>query len=176
MPEIGEPEEWASSGFSEHAVPISATKQAIEALENDPELSLSKAAKMFHICRQTLTNRLRGRNQNRQDTAISQQRLTPAEENDLEDMALQLYSWGHLLIFRGLQMYASEILIAKGDCEPLGQKWHTRFFARHLDLKASLSRFLELARHIAANPITYDNHFARFKATREKYNIADGDT
>jgi hypothetical protein len=50
MPEIGEPEEWASSGSSEHAVPISATKQAIKALENDPELSLSKAAKIFRIC------------------------------------------------------------------------------------------------------------------------------
>jgi hypothetical protein len=24
--------------------------------------------------------------------------------------------------------------------------------------------------------ITYDDHFAKFKATREKYNIADGDT
>jgi hypothetical protein len=54
MPEIGEPEEWASLGSSEHAVPISATKQAIEALENDPELSFSKAAKIFRICRQTL--------------------------------------------------------------------------------------------------------------------------
>jgi hypothetical protein len=51
MPKIGEFEESAFSGSSEHAVPILAIKQAIEALENDPELFLSKAAKMFRICR-----------------------------------------------------------------------------------------------------------------------------
>jgi hypothetical protein len=65
MPEIGKPEKWAFSGSSEHAVLILAIKQAIEALENDPELSLSKAAKIFRIYRQILTNRLRGKNQNR---------------------------------------------------------------------------------------------------------------
>jgi hypothetical protein len=73
-------------------------------------------------------------------------------------------------------MYASEILIVKGDYESFKQKWHTRFLARYSDLKASLSRSLELARHATANPITYDDYFAKFKATREKYNIADGDT
>jgi hypothetical protein len=91
MPEIGEPKKWASSGSSKHAMPISAIKEAIKAFENDPELFLLKAAKMFHICRQTLTNRLRGRNQNCQDVMISQQRFTLAEENDLENMAFQLY-------------------------------------------------------------------------------------
>jgi hypothetical protein len=91
-------------------------------------------------------------------------------------MAFQLYFWEHLFTLRGLQTYAREILIAKGDFESFGQKWHIRFFIRYPNLKASLSRSLEFTRHAAANPIIYNNHFAKFKATREKYNIADGDT
>jgi hypothetical protein len=51
---------------------------------------------------------------------IERQRITPKEEDEIEDLSLQLYEWGHPLTLRGLRALASDILIDKGDFEPLG--------------------------------------------------------
>jgi len=73
------------------------------------------------------------------------------------------------------EAWGSDILIEKGDFEPLGINWHFRFLSRHPDLKKGLSRSLELARYAAASPEIYEDHFNKYKAACEKYGIADAD-
>ena len=85
MAELVEFETDHSSSSSAVSGQLSPISQAIDALNLDPTLSLSKAAKMFRVCGQTLTNRFRGKSTILKAAGIENQRITPKEENEIED-------------------------------------------------------------------------------------------
>jgi len=49
---------------------------------------------MFKVNRQTLINRVTGKTKSRKKEQVNRHRLTPVEKDIIEDMALEMYSWG----------------------------------------------------------------------------------
>jgi hypothetical protein len=93
------------------------------------QLSTRKAANIYQVPCSTLGDRMKGLPA-RAEAHISQQKLSPAEEEVLVKWAKVLGRRGVPLTHATLATYASEI-----HGGPIGESWAKRFLARHDDLK-----------------------------------------
>jgi len=105
-----------------------------------------------------------------------QQRLLPAEENTLVELAYQLDAWGWPMTVSTLNSLAKSLLEAKGDLDPLGHNWYLAFMRRHPELKVRRSQAMDQARRDALDKKTIDHWFELFNALRLIYNVSDDDT
>jgi hypothetical protein len=75
-----------------------------------------------------------------------------------------------------LEHLAAQLLLAKGDIQPLGERWIYNFLNRHPELKARRSRALDQARKDAVDHNTLQHWFELYQTIKLAYNIADDDT
>ena len=95
-------------------------QHAITYKDANPTLSVTKIAYIFNIPQSTLQHRINGREPPRRQYEEAQ-RLTPAEEASLLRAVQLMTIWGWPMRIRFLTSMATQLLIAKGDMEPLGQ-------------------------------------------------------
>jgi hypothetical protein len=84
----------------------------------------------------TVRDRINRDTKSREFWAQVRQRLTPAEEDVLEEYCLQLEKWGCPARICQLKFMAKELLKGKGDIKPIGKNWPRAFLDRHPKLKS----------------------------------------
>jgi hypothetical protein len=92
---------------------------ALEALQNDKNLSLRDAAKIYRVSRSTLTRRCDGKTA-RRDTTPKSRRLTDLEEKAIVQYALELDARAFLPRLSGLEDMANQLLRVR-DAPPVGK-------------------------------------------------------
>ena len=127
-------------------------KKAVEAYNNDAELSYRAAANIHGVSPQSIINHLKGKNQPAPDTFITSQKLTPIEESVLVRHSLRAYESGFPLSIKHLDDCANEILRNRGSNERIGYHWHNSFLKRHPELKPKYSRPIDRQRTKAEDP------------------------
>jgi hypothetical protein len=147
---------------------------AIALFRAEPHRSIRSLAYEFKIPRSTLQDRLKGK-RSIKTFASGRQRLTTHEEASIYRMAVQMASWGWPISIHGLRGFVEDLLKARGDYEPLGVNWYSRFLDRHPELKLFQSRVLDQARQTAANYQTLASWFDLYITTKLRYGIADND-
>lgn len=150
-------------------------QRAITALQSGVETSVRKAATNFDVPRSTLRHRMAGMQPNK-SSKIAMQRLTPEEEDAIKKTILQLFAWGWPMTIKAVEALASQLLVKRGDTQPLGKNWHYSFLARHPDLKTLWSRSMDQGRKDATNHETARKWFDLFLTVRLLYDICDDDT
>ena len=143
--------------------------------EANGTLSLSQAARRFDVPKSTLSTRLHGVT-DQASYSRSRQKLTPEEENALQDWVLQLQAWGWPPRVSRLRDMAQKLLQAKGDTTKLGRNWGLVFLNRHPGLKSKYSRTLDQERYLAEDPRIIQDWFALYASIKAKYSILDEDT
>lgn len=118
---------------------------ATKAIENGT--SITRAARDFGIPQTTLHRRLRrGRTHHplsrEQHQAFSrdQQRLTPAQEEDLARWVTTQRDLGVRLTHAQVREFAQRTLVLQGDTQPLGKAWIYGFVKRNPSMQAHLQR------------------------------------
>jgi hypothetical protein len=118
-------------------------------------------AKEHGVGKTSLKGRIKGAKSKAQDTE-AQQRLTVLEELALKDWCQQLEAWGFPARIESLRRMATDMLLAKGDAEPLGHNWQSYFFQRHPELKSKFVPLLDKERATAQNPAVFQRYFNLF--------------
>ena len=106
---------------------------ALEALENDENLSLREAAKIYNVSRMTLTRRRAGRPAQR-DTTPKSRRLTDSEENAIVQYIVELVARSFPPRLRGVEDMANQLLRVR-DAPPVGKLWAYNFVIRKEELR-----------------------------------------
>jgi hypothetical protein len=136
--------------------------------------SVRQAAYAFRIPRSTLQLRIHGKPA-RKDSKKHLQRLTTQEEDSIEKAVYQLDAWGWPMSIASVEQLALELLVAKGDLEPLERNWYYNFLRRRSDLRTRRSRAMDQSRKGALDNKTLQHWFELYQTTRLKYNIAEED-
>ena len=103
------------------------------------------------------------------------QRLSPVEEQIIERHIRQLEVWGWPPIVSQVQKMAKELLIAKGDLNPIGVNWTQKYLKRHPQLKSRFVPLLDKSRVLSEDLDQISRFFELFRTTKERYNIHDND-
>lgn len=111
---------------------------ALQALQNDPKLSIRRAAKTYEVNEHRLRRRQQGI-QSRRDTIPNSRRLTDLEEQIIVQFILDLDSRGFPPQLRSIKEMANRLL-ADRDASPVGKRWASNFVRRHQDLKMHFFR------------------------------------
>ncbi|KAG6996543.1 hypothetical protein FocnCong_v015657 [Fusarium oxysporum f. sp. conglutinans] len=118
---------------------------ALQALQNDPKLSLRRAAKIYKVSLTTLWRRQQGILSQR-DTIPKSRKLSDPEEQIIVQFILDLDSRGFPPRLRGVEEMANRLL-ADRDASPVGKRWASNFVKRHKELK---TRFFPLVENTIA--------------------------
>src|SRR6478609_7497080 len=146
---------------------------ALQALQNDPKLSLRRAADIYKVNRITLRRRQHGI-QSRRDTIQKSHRLSDLEEEILIHFILDLDSRGFPPRLRGVKEMADQ-LVADRDAPPVGTRWASNFVKRHPDLKTRSFRKYDYQRAKCEDPTIIRNWFTLVSNTIAKYGIRSND-
>ena len=92
---------------------------AFEALQNDENLSLRDAAKIYNVSRSTLIRRRDGKTI-RRDTTPRVKKLTQLEKEAIVQYIIELSRRAFLLRLRGVEDMANQLLYVR-DAPPVGQ-------------------------------------------------------
>ncbi|KAL1752894.1 DDE superfamily endonuclease-domain-containing protein [Schizophyllum commune] len=116
----------------------------------DEDMSYRKAGDAHNVASSTIWHRVHGR-PTRRGAAAVRQRLSPAEEGEIEHLGRELDRFDLHLTMKSLRRKISAVLVAKGDTAPLGQNFINKFLSRHPDMKTALASRKEAARRAAEN-------------------------
>ncbi|RYC79915.1 hypothetical protein BFJ63_vAg17202, partial [Fusarium oxysporum f. sp. narcissi] len=146
---------------------------ALQALENDPKLSLRKAATIYQVDRFALRRRQSGI-QSRRDTIQKTRRLSDQEEQIVVQFVLDLDSRG----FPSRLSYVEDIansLLANRDAPRVGKRWAHNFVKRQQELKTRKSRRYDYQRAKCEDPMIICSWFRLVENTIAKYGIRSDD-
>ncbi|KAL9566933.1 hypothetical protein ACKAV7_008702 [Fusarium commune] len=101
---------------------------ALQALQNNPKLSLRRAATIYEIGFGTLRNRKMGM-QSRCDWIPKSRKLSNLEEQIIVQFLLDLDSQGFPMRLRFVEEIANSLL-ADRDASPVGKRWAYNFIKR----------------------------------------------
>jgi hypothetical protein len=146
---------------------------ALQALQNNPKLSLRRAASIYTVSWKTLGRRQKGI-QSQCDTITKSRRLTDLEEQILIQFILDLDSRGFPPRLRGVKEMADQLL-ADRDAPPVGTRWASNFVKRHLDLKTRFFRKYDYQRAKCEDPTIIRKWFTLVANTIAKYGIRSND-
>ncbi|KAJ3454558.1 hypothetical protein MRS44_013158 [Fusarium solani] len=121
------------------------TLLALQALQNDPKLSVRGAAGIYEVNEHRLRRRRKGI-QSRRDWINPSRRLSDLEEQIIVQFILDLDSRGFPPRLRGVEEMANRLL-ADCDASPVGKRWASNFVKRHEELK---TRFFSLVENTIA--------------------------
>ena len=146
---------------------------ALEAIRQDPQLSIRAAAKTYGAPETTLRYRIRGRPPTT-ETRHGRLNLTSAEEETLVQHILNLDSRGfppRLEHVRGM----ANLLLATRHAPPVGKLWPYNFIRRRTELKTRFSRAYDFQRALCEDPAIINAWFQLVANMRTKYGVQDCD-
>ena len=111
---------------------------ALQALENDPRLSVRKAAKLYNVSRTTLTRRQNGKH-SRAEIIVKSRKLSNLEERTIIQRVLKLESQGFPVRIGGVEDMAN-LLRRERDASPVGKNWAENFIRRQPELRTQKTR------------------------------------
>ncbi|PNP76804.1 hypothetical protein FNYG_09820 [Fusarium nygamai] len=146
---------------------------ALQALRNDPKLSIRGAASIYQVCHQKLGRRQRGM-QSRRDWVPKSRKLSDLEEQIIVQFILDLDSRGFPPRLRGVEEMANRLL-ADRDAPPVGKRWASNFIKRHKELKTRFFRRYDYQRAKCEDPTAIRKWFKLVENIIVKYgiNLAD---
>jgi hypothetical protein len=149
------------------------TLLAPQALQNDPKLSIRRAAKTYQIHKKRLRRRRNGI-QSQRDTIPKSRRLSGLEEQIIVQYILNLDSRGFPPRHRGVEEKANRLL-ANRDASPVGKRWAINFIKRQPELKMRFQRRYDYQRAKCEDPTIIRNWFRLVQNTIAKYGIQSDD-
>src|SRR5688500_6123798 len=124
---------------------------ALQALQNNPKLSLRRAATIYKVPFETLRRRHHGM-QSRSNIIPKSRRLSDLEEQIIVRFVLDLDSRGFPSRLRFVEELANSLL-ADRDASPVGKRWAHNFVKRQAELKTRLFRKYDYRRAKCEDPI-----------------------
>ena len=146
---------------------------ALQAIQNDPKLSLRRAATIYRVRYWTLYRRQKGI-QSQRDTIPQSRRLTDLEEQILIQFILDLDSRGFPPQLRGMKEMADQLL-ADRNAPPVGTRWALNFIKRHPELKTRFFRKYDYQRAKCKDLTIIHDWFRLMENTIAKYGITLAD-
>src|SRR6478736_5708502 len=146
---------------------------ALQALQNNPKLSLRRAATIYQVPFETLRRRHHGI-QSRCDTIPKSRRLSDLEEQIIVQFILDLDSRGFPSRLRFVEEMANSLL-ADRDALPVGKRWAHNFVKRQPELKTRLFRKYDYQRAKCEDPTIIRGWFRLVQNTIAKYGIRSDD-
>ena len=146
---------------------------ALQAYQEDPKLSLRRAAFLYDVHFRTLHYRSQGR-QARNNYIHSSRKLSDQEEQLIVEYILDLDSRGFPSRHRNVEEIANRLL-ADRDASPVGKRWAINFIKRQPQLKTRSFRKYDYRRAQCEDPTTIRNWFRLVENTIAKYGIRSDD-
>jgi DNA-binding Lrp family transcriptional regulator len=128
----------------------SRTILALQALKNDPKLSVRMAAQIYKVSRTTLTRRYNG-NPSQAETTVKSRKLSNLEEKTIIQRVLKLESQGFPVRISGVEDMAN-LLRRERDASPVGKNWAENFVRRQPELKTQKTRSYDNQRALCEDP------------------------
>ena len=111
---------------------------ALQALQNDENLSILAAAKIYNVNRMTLTRRRAGKPA-RHNTTPKSRRLTDSEEKAIVQYIIELDTRSFPPRLRGVEDMANQLLRVR-DAPPVGKLWAHNFVKRQPEIRTRYTR------------------------------------
>jgi hypothetical protein len=146
---------------------------AVQAINQNPELSIRATAKVYGVSRNTLKRRLE-HTQSRQDTTPNSRKLTDLEESAIIQYVLDLDSRSFPPRLRGVEDMANRLL-ADRDAASVGINWASKFVKRHQELSTRFTRRYDYQRALCEDPSVICGWFQLVRDTIAEYGIHDAD-
>ncbi|KAG7006901.1 hypothetical protein G7Y79_00012g032370 [Physcia stellaris] len=132
--------------------------------------SQRKIARQYGLSSSTLNDRIKGAN-SWAERAQKLQRIWPEEEAVMVKTIERLQSWGWPARVQHVRFMAEQLLIARGDKNPLGLNWVHKFMARHKHLVSKFVPPLDKDRAMAQSPAILKEWFDLFQRYRTLYKV-----
>ncbi|RYC77820.1 hypothetical protein BFJ63_vAg19305 [Fusarium oxysporum f. sp. narcissi] len=142
---------------------------ALRALQNNPKLTLRRAAKIYKVDPMKLWRRQQGI-LSRRDTTPKSRKLSDLEEQTIIQFIIDLDSRGFPPRLRGVEEMANRLL-ADRDASPVGKRWASNFVRRHKELKTRFFPKYDYQRAKCEDPTVIRNWFRLIENTIAKYGI-----
>jgi hypothetical protein len=142
---------------------------ALQAYQNDPKLSLRRAAKIYKVRYSNLLNRYNGIPA-RRDIMPNSRKISDLEEQALIQFILDLDSRGFSPRLYSVKEIADRLL-AHRDAPPVGTRWASNFIKRHPNLKTHSFREYDYQGAKCEDPTIIRNWFTLVANTTAKYGI-----
>ncbi|OAQ57491.1 DDE superfamily endonuclease [Pochonia chlamydosporia 170] len=146
---------------------------AIQARQQDRNLSARAAARTYNVSLTTLTRRSKGIT-SRRDTMPNSRKLTDLEESTILQYILDLDSRSFPPRLSGVEDMANRLLIDR-DAPPVGINWASNFVKRHKELTTRFTRKYDYQRALCEDPTIIEPWFKLVRNTVSKYGILDED-
>ena len=146
---------------------------AIQARQQDRNLSARAAARTYNVSLTTLTRRSKGIT-SRRDTMPNSRKLTDLEESTILQYILDLDSRSFPPRLSGVEDMANRLLIDR-DAPPVGINWASNFVKRHKELTTRFTRKYDYQRALCEDPTIIEPWFKLVRNTVAKYGILDED-
>ncbi|KAJ3534004.1 hypothetical protein NM208_g7730 [Fusarium decemcellulare] len=146
---------------------------ALQAIQNNPKLSLRRAAQIYNVNYWKLRRRQQGI-QSQRDTIPKSRKLSDLEEQIIVQFILDLDSRGFPSRLRFVEEMANSLL-ADRDASPVGKRWAHNFVKRQPELKTRLFRKYDYQRAKCEDPAIIRNWFTLVANTIAKYGIRSDD-
>ncbi|RKK79343.1 hypothetical protein BFJ71_g16262 [Fusarium oxysporum] len=142
---------------------------ALRALQNDPKLSLRRAAGIYQVRYWTLHLRQKGI-LSTHDSIPKSRKLSDLEEQIIVQFILDLDSRGFPPRLHCVEEMANRLL-ADREMPPVGKRWASNFVKRHKDLKMHFFRKYDYQRAKCEDPTIIRNWFRLVANVIAKYGI-----
>jgi hypothetical protein len=147
---------------------------ALQALQNDPKLSLRAVAKLYNVPVSTLGHRRTGRAV-RRDLPANSRKLTDLEEKTIVQYVIELYKRAFPIRLSGVEEMANQLLHVR-DAPPVGKRWAHNFVKRQEEIDTRWTRRYDYQRAKCEDPKVIGEWFALVRNVKAKYGIVDDDT
>lgn len=124
---------------------------ALQALENNTNLSVRAAAKIYNVSHTILYRRRAGR-PSRRDTTTNSRKLTDLEEQAIVQYITELCTRSFPPRLRGVEDMANQLLRVR-DAPPVGKLWAHNFVQRQPGLRTRYARRYNYQRAKCEDPI-----------------------
>ncbi|KAJ3482685.1 hypothetical protein NLG97_g7505 [Lecanicillium saksenae] len=146
---------------------------AVQAVQNDPRLTIRAAAKIYSVSRTTLQRRLNGVSSIRDSTPKSR-KLTDLEEKTIIRYVLDLDSRAFPPRLHEVEDMANRLLADRG-APKVGKRWASNFVRRQPEIKTRYFRKYDYKRAKCEDPEVIRGWFTLVHNTVAKYGIAEPD-
>ena len=146
---------------------------ALQALENDPNLSVKRASSIYNVARSTLISRRAGV-KSRRDIQPKSRKLTNSEERVIVQYILHLDSKGFPPRLSGVEDMANRLL-SKRSTERVGRHWASNFIKRHPELVTRFNRKYDYQRAKCESATLIQEWFRLLSNTIAKYGVQESD-
>ena len=146
---------------------------ALQALENDPMLSVRKAASIYNAPRTTIQRRQKGI-ASQAETMPKSQKLSKLEEETIIHRLLQLDSQGFPVRVHDVEDMAN-LLRRERDASPVGKNWAENFIRRQPSIKTCQTRSYDNQRALCEDPEKIHAWFKLVTNFMTKFGILEED-